>query len=76
MIKVINVKNYYFGTCFNRFFTGRAFGIIDTETGKFASFDGKMPYVLEKKYIMQSVLDSGNWIDTMKWCEGSTECGI
>lgn len=76
MIKVINVKNYYFGKCFNKFYTGRAFGIIDTETNMFASFDGETPYVLDTKRIMQSVLDAENWIGTMKWCKGSTECGI
>lgn len=63
MIKAVNMKNYRFGKLANRAYIG--FGMLDTETNTFCSFDGVNPYVLEKKKIIQSCIDAG-WPETLK----------
>lgn len=60
MYKVVNMKNYRFGNLNHIQYVG--FGIINLDTNTFVSLDGFKPYVLDRKYIMQSVVDSG-------WCE-------
>ena len=57
MMKVVNRKGYRFGKLANIEYIG--FGAIDERTGEFLSYDGKAPYVLQRKKIMQSVLDAG-----------------
>lgn len=47
MIKAVNMKNYRFGKLASRAYMG--FGMLDTETNTFCSFDGVNPYVLGKK---------------------------
>lgn len=47
MLKAVNMKNYRFGKLQNIQYIG--FGIIDTETNSFVSYDGFEPYVLERK---------------------------
>lgn len=63
MMKAVNMKNYRFGKNANSYYEG--FGILDTETDTFASFDGRDPYVLRRKHIVQSCIDAG-WTETMK----------
>lgn len=62
MIKAVNMKNYRFGKNGSRAYKG--FGIIDTETNTFASFDGFHPYVLAQKKYIQSCIDGG-WVETL-----------
>ena len=64
MYKVVNMKNYRFGTLKNIQYVG--FGIINLDTNTFVSLDGFKPYVLDRKYIMQSVVDSGCCEDLKK----------
>lgn len=63
MIKAVNMKNYKFGKLGNIRYTG--FGMLDTESDTFVSFDGATPYVLGTKRIIQSCID-GAWADTLK----------
>ena len=56
MYKVVNMKNYRFGSLKNKQYV--RFGIINLDTNTFVSLDGFKPYVLDRKYIMQSVVDS------------------
>lgn len=63
MIKAVNMKNYRFGKLGNIRYTG--FGILDTESNEFLSFNGKDPYVLTKKKVIQSCIDA-EWYTTMK----------
>lgn len=63
MIKAVNMKNYRFGKLANRVYNG--FGMLDTETNTFVSFDGVNPYVLTTKKYIQSCID-GNWAETLK----------
>ena len=63
MIKAVNMKDYRFGKLGNIHYTG--FGMINTETKEFYSFDGKLPYVLRTKRIMESCI-AGGWFETMK----------
>lgn len=64
MYKVVNMKNYRFGNLNNIQYVG--FGIINLDTNTFVSLDGIKPYVLDRKYIMQSVVDSGCCEDLKK----------
>ena len=64
MYKVVNMKNYRFGNLNNIQYVG--FGIINLDTNTFVSLDGFKPYVLDRKYIMQSVVDSGCCEDLKK----------
>lgn len=63
MIKAVNMKNYKFGKLANVRYSG--FGMLDTETDTFVSFDGVTPYVLTTKKIIQSCIDGG-WAETLK----------
>ena len=63
MIKAVNMKNYKFGKLANIEYIG--FGMLDTETNTFVSYDGFKPYVLERKKMIQSCIDAG-WPATMK----------
>lgn len=56
MIKVVNVKNYRFGKLANSWYEG--FAMVNTETNEVYSYDGKHPYVLKTKKIMQSCFDN------------------
>ena len=62
-MKAVNMKNYRFGKYANKWYIG--FGILDEETNTFASFDGKHPYVLPRKKIIQSCIDAG-WPETLQ----------
>lgn len=64
MIKAVNVTSYRFGKLANMCYS-RGFGALDTETNEFLSLDGKFPYVLERKKLVQSVIDA-NWNSWMK----------
>lgn len=65
MIKAVNMKNYPIEyenkIIYKKIYIG--FGIIDTDTNEFFSLDGKKPYVLSTKKVVQSCIDGG-WIDT------------
>lgn len=63
MLKAVNMKGYRFGKSGKATLEG--FGILDTETDTFASFDGSWPYVLRSKKLVQSCIDAG-WPETMK----------
>lgn len=63
MYKVVNMRNYRFGALKNIMYIG--FGILDMSNNTFVSYDGFEPYVIDKKYIMQSVVDA-DWPATMK----------
>ena len=63
MIKAVNMKNYRFGKLANIMYKG--FGMLDTETNSFVSFDGKTPYVLTTKKIIQSCIDGG-WAEKLE----------
>ena len=63
MIKAVNMKGYRFGKLANIEYKG--FGMLDTETNTFVSFDGVRPYVLTTKKIIQSCIDAG-WASDMK----------
>lgn len=63
MIKAVNMKNYRFGKLSNKRYIG--FGMLDTESNTFVSFDGITPYVLSSKKYIQSCID-GNWPETLK----------
>ncbi len=63
MIKAVNMKNYRFGKLANKQYIG--FGMLDTKTNEFLSFDGQNPYVLTTKKIIQSCIDA-EWPETMK----------
>lgn len=63
MIKAVNMKNYRFGKKANIAYKG--FGMLDTETDTFVSFDGINPYVLATKKVIQGCID-GNWPETLK----------
>lgn len=63
MIKAVNMKNYRFGKNANRYYVG--FGMLDTETNTFVSFDGIHPYVLGTKKIIESCI-AGDWAATLK----------
>lgn len=62
MIKAVNMKNYKFGKGANARYSG--FGMLDTETNTFVSFDGVTPYVLNTKKVIQSCIDAG-WPETL-----------
>lgn len=64
MIKAVNMKGFRFGKNANMGFR-RGFGMLNTETNEFYSFDGVTPYVLETKKLVQSCIN-GNWVDTLK----------
>jgi hypothetical protein len=66
MIKAVNIKGYRFGKLGNRSY-GRGFAMVDTERDEFVSWDGKTPYVLESKKLIQSCINAG-WPATMKRC--------
>ena len=63
MIKAVNMKSYRFGKYGNIEYHG--FGMLDTETDTFVSFDGRTPYVLATKKIIQSCIDA-NWPESLK----------
>lgn len=63
MIKAVNMKSYKFGKRANIMYSG--FGMLDTETNTFVSFDGVTPYVLTTKKIIQSCIDA-RWPETLK----------
>ncbi|MCH5340094.1 MAG: hypothetical protein J1E01_01375 [Acetatifactor sp.] len=63
MIKAVNMKTYRFGKLANIRYSG--FGMLDTETNTFVSFDSVTPYVLDTKKIIQSCIDAG-WPETLK----------
>lgn len=62
MIKAVNMKNYRFGKSANKYYIG--FGMLDTDTNTFVSFDGCTPYVLSTKKYIQSCID-GDWAKSM-----------
>lgn len=66
MLKAVNMKNYRFGKLQNIQYVG--FGILDTENNSFVSYDGFKPYVLDRKNIIQSVIDA-EWPKDMKRVE-------
>lgn len=63
MIKAVNMKNYRFGKLGNIYYKG--IGMLDTESNTFLSMNGKDPYVLTTKKVIQSCIDGG-WPVTMK----------
>lgn len=63
MFKAVNVKDYRFGKNGCIIFEG--FAILDTESNEILSMDGRLPYVLNRKKVIQSCIDGG-WVDTMK----------
>lgn len=63
MIIAVNMKGYKFGKLANIRYSG--FGMLDTETNTFVSFDGTTPYVLNTKKLIQSCIDGG-WAETLK----------
>ena len=65
MIKAVNMKNYRFGKLGNYRYEG--FGMLDTETNTFVSYNGSDPYVLRTKKIIQSCIDA-KWFETMNRC--------
>lgn len=54
MIKAVNMKGYKFGKLASRMYAG--FGMLDTETDEFLSFDGFHPYVLDRKKLFSLAL--------------------
>lgn len=60
MIKAVNMEGYKFnkGAAIVHYV---GYGIIDTDTNKFYSADGKKPYVLARKKYIQSCIDGG-WV--------------
>ena len=64
-MKAVNMKGYKFSTSGGFKFTISGFGILDEETGTFASFDGRTPYVLRSKKLIQSCIEAG-WTESMK----------
>lgn len=62
MIKAVNMKGYRFGKTGSIRYVG--FGMLDEESNSFFSFDGKTPYVLPVKKIIQSCIDAG-WQGSM-----------
>lgn len=64
MIIAVNMKNFKFKIK-GVYYMYKGFGMYDTDTNELLSFDGKEPYVLTKKYIIQGCID-GNWHETMK----------
>lgn len=68
MIKAVNIKNYKFKN--GSAYFSRGYAMIDTETNEFVSFDGVLPYVLDRKNIIQSCIDGG-WWQQMKRCKAS-----
>lgn len=60
-MKAKNISNIFFATPSGkaRYTFSRGFGIYCEGKGWF-SLDGHKPYVLDRKYIMQVVLDDGN----------------
>lgn len=63
MIKAVNMKNFRFGKAGNVRYVG--FGMLDTETNDFVSFDGCTPYVLKTKKLIESCI-AAEWPETMK----------
>lgn len=57
MIIAVNMKNYRFG--YNGCVGFNGFGMLDTETGKFVSHDGKYPYVLRTKKLVTACINNG-----------------
>lgn len=64
MIKAVNIKPYRFGKLGNMAYS-KGFAMLDTDTNEFLSADGKFPYVLETKKIIQSCIDAG-WEDILR----------
>lgn len=64
MIKAVNMKSYKFGKRANIMYSG--FGMLDTETNTFVSFDGVTPYVLTTKKIIQSCIDGLKFWQSMR----------
>lgn len=63
MIKAVNMKNYRFGRRANISYSG--FGMLDTDSDTFVSFNGVTPYVLTiKKTIEACIL--ADWPSTLK----------
>lgn len=62
MIKAVNMKGYEFGGKGYSFIM-EGFGMLDTETDKFVSHDGRIPYVLRSKKLVQSCIEAG-WPET------------
>jgi len=63
MLKAVNMKWYRFATKGGKF-AMHGFGMVDTETNEFASFDGKVPYVLRTKKLIESCIADG-WPEKM-----------
>lgn len=63
MLKAVNMKGYKFGTKGYKF-SMNGFGMVNPETNEFASFDGKVPYVLRTKKLIESCIDGG-WPEKM-----------
>ena len=74
MIKAVNMKNFKFKATSFGSVMYRGFGMLDTETNSFVSFDGVHPYVLKSKKIIQSCID-GNWPETLERVDYSIKVG-
>ena len=58
MIIAVNMKNYKFGA--GRFTCSmQGFGMLDTDTDQFVSMDGRVPYVLRTKKIVEGCIAAG-----------------
>lgn len=64
MMKAVNMKGYKFGSGSYKF-TMNGFGMFDTETEEFVSFDGKIPYVLRTKKLTEICIE-GKWPEKLK----------
>ncbi len=63
MIKAVNMNKYRFGKLANISYKG--FGMYDTESDTFVSYDGIVPYVLTTKKMIESCI-LADWPSTLK----------
>ena len=54
-MKAVNMKNFRFGTGYTCFYFS-GFGMYDEETKTFVSADGRMPYVLRTKKLVEACI--------------------
>ena len=54
-MKAVNMKNYKFGDKVKWYYV-KGFGMYDEATNSFASMDGKTPYILDTKKLMEACI--------------------
>lgn len=64
-MRAVNMKNYKFGSAIKWGFT-KGFGMYDEERNEFVSADGKIPYVLDTKKLVESCISAG-FADSFKY---------